>query len=118
VSCRGHQHEARSGVHDQCLLSPWRLMPVQQLGRCHVELLSDSLGPMLQADHPLRAHRRHSLMLDGIAAGALSTVVKADWALLHAILLHADKLQLPALHTKQLQILVSSEKAQSICSGV
>ncbi len=90
-------------------------MPVQQLGRCHVQLLS---GPVLQADHLLRAHHRHNLMLDDIAAGALSTVVKADWALLHATLLHADKLQLPALHTKQLHILVSSKKAQSTCFGL
>jgi len=118
VSRRGHQHEAQAGVHDQRLLSPWSLMPVQQLERCHVQLLSGLLGPILQADLLLMAHRRHKLMLDDIAAGALSVVAKADWALLHATLLHADKMQLPALHTKQLQILVSSKKAQSICSGV
>ncbi len=93
-------------------------MPVQQLERCHVHLLSGLLGPLLQTDHLSRAHHRHNLMLDDIAAGALSTVAKADWALLHATLLHADKLQLPALHTKQLQVLVSSKKAQSIFSGV
>lgn len=90
-------------------------MPVQQLGRCHVQLLSGLRSPVLQADHLLRAHHRHNLMLDDIAAGALSTVVKADWALLHATLLHADKLQLPALHTKQVQTPVSSKIFALVC---